>query len=304
MKKIIAMILTLTLGFILVACVAEDTNDSEENISVSTVITINDTSESTIVPEKEVETHTLKSDENTEPESEQASESNSIHSGSYDIADENGASQSNQVENSKPSHNETTAPTEHVCEYTSKVISPTCTSQGYTEYTCPVCGKSYKDNWTAALGHNMVEVSRDAPQTAFDEDYFDDDGWFATITYKCTRCGYTETKKELMRTWDSFDADLIKQYIINYAVNTYGYTYDSSLNLNNGSYNPPNCVCGLDENMVATYGYEGVDTTVKTRAFYDDLTVEEEIAKITGGGRCNVYLEHDGPNWEIYFLYG
>ena len=198
---------------------------------------------------------------------------------------------------------ETEAP--HVCSYVAQVIEPTCIDQGYTLYTCSVCGKSYKDNWTEPLGHNMVEVSRDAPEDMYDDDkYFDDTGWYAIITYKCDRCGYTETKKELMRTWDSLDAHKVEQYIINYAVNTYGYTYDPSLNLNNGGYYPPMSTAGLDENQVGAYGCERVNTTVKSNAFYDDITVEEEIERISGGGRCNVYMEHDGPNWEIYFLYG
>jgi hypothetical protein len=37
--------------------------------------------------------------------------------------------------------------------YTSTVIAPTCTLQGYTKYTCTVCGYSYNTNYKAALGH-------------------------------------------------------------------------------------------------------------------------------------------------------
>ena len=39
----------------------------------------------------------------------------------------------------------------HTCTYTSKVIKPTYTKQGYTIYTCSVCGNSYKDNYTDKL---------------------------------------------------------------------------------------------------------------------------------------------------------
>ena len=35
--------------------------------------------------------------------------------------------------------------------YTSKVIAPTTTAQGYTLHTCSVCGNSYKDNYTDKL---------------------------------------------------------------------------------------------------------------------------------------------------------
>ena len=39
---------------------------------------------------------------------------------------------------------------EHQHKFNSKVIAPTTTSQGYTEYTC-ACGYSYKDNYTDKL---------------------------------------------------------------------------------------------------------------------------------------------------------
>ena len=44
---------------------------------------------------------------------------------------------------------------EHEHSYTTTVIPPTCTEQGYTLHTC-ACGDSYRDNYVAALGHNFV----------------------------------------------------------------------------------------------------------------------------------------------------
>ena len=52
----------------------------------------------------------------------------------------------------------------HTHSYTSTVTAPTCTEKGYTTHTCSICGDSYKDSYTKALGH----------------DYKDG---------KCTRCG-------------------------------------------------------------------------------------------------------------------
>lgn len=40
--------------------------------------------------------------------------------------------------------------------YTSAVVAPTCTTSGYTVYTCTKCGDSYTANQTPALGHNFV----------------------------------------------------------------------------------------------------------------------------------------------------
>jgi len=39
----------------------------------------------------------------------------------------------------------------HSCEYTSTVVPPTYTEQGYTLHTCTVCGSSYKDNYVDVL---------------------------------------------------------------------------------------------------------------------------------------------------------
>ncbi|MBO6263723.1 MAG: leucine-rich repeat domain-containing protein, partial [Clostridia bacterium] len=45
----------------------------------------------------------------------------------------------------------------HTHEYEKQVITPTCTEQGYTVYTCSGCEDSYIDNYTSPLGHNYVD---------------------------------------------------------------------------------------------------------------------------------------------------
>jgi len=47
-------------------------------------------------------------------------------------------------------------------EYTSVVTAPTCTTAGYTTYTCE-CGHTYTDNEVDALGHNEVTDEAKAP---------------------------------------------------------------------------------------------------------------------------------------------
>ena len=42
----------------------------------------------------------------------------------------------------------------HIHSYTSEVIAPTCTEQGYTLHTCTDNDDSYKDNYTDPLGHS------------------------------------------------------------------------------------------------------------------------------------------------------
>ncbi len=70
--------------------------------------------------------------------------------------------------------------------YVKRVIRPTCTEEGYTEYTCK-CGLGYKENYVAALGHHIESHSAQAPT-------YTDIGWEAYES--CFRCDYT-TYKEL-----------------------------------------------------------------------------------------------------------
>ena len=67
--------------------------------------------------------------------------------------------------------------------YSAKVIAPTCTSGGYTQYTCS-CGSSYTGNSTQALGHTMGQfVIKKQPTTTSE----------GSKQRTCSRCGYTET---------------------------------------------------------------------------------------------------------------
>ncbi len=71
----------------------------------------------------------------------------------------------------------------HEHRYTAKVTPPTCTTGGYTEYTCTECGDSYIGDRTAALGHDYRSTTSGVSCTAG-----------GTIRFTCSRCGdsYTE----------------------------------------------------------------------------------------------------------------
>ena len=62
--------------------------------------------------------------------------------------------------------------------YDAVVTEPTCTEQGYTTYTCTVCGDSYTDNAVDALGHSYESVVTDP--TCVEGGY---------TTYTCSVCG-------------------------------------------------------------------------------------------------------------------
>ena len=63
--------------------------------------------------------------------------------------------------------------------YTSVVVPATCTTEGYTEYTCTICGKKYTDNVKAALGHNYIETTTAATCTTAGK-----------VVTTCSRCDY------------------------------------------------------------------------------------------------------------------
>lgn len=76
--------------------------------------------------------------------------------------------------------------------FTVTVVDPTCTEQGYTLHTCNEnAEKSYKDNYTDALGHDYKEVT--TPATCKDA---------GKVEKVCQRCGDTQLVKDLPVTED------------------------------------------------------------------------------------------------------
>ncbi len=67
-------------------------------------------------------------------------------------------------------------------EYARETVEPTCKTEGYTEYTCTLCGESYKDNFIEKLKHTYSEVVVDP--TCTHEGY---------NVHFCTACGYEYT---------------------------------------------------------------------------------------------------------------
>ena len=66
----------------------------------------------------------------------------------------------------------------HAHTYEAVVTPPTCTEQGYTTYTCSICGESYVDDYVDALGHDHVGTVT--------EPTCEEGGY---TTYVCSRCG-------------------------------------------------------------------------------------------------------------------
>lgn len=83
---------------------------------------------------------------------------------------------------------------EHVHNYSIiKVTDPTCTEQGYTTYTCSVCGKSYVSNYMSAWDHDYVDGAC-TRCGAEDPNYIQHTHVYNEHTEDptCTKPGYTE----------------------------------------------------------------------------------------------------------------
>ena len=87
----------------------------------------------------------------------------------------------------------------HKHTYTEQTILPTCTEDGYTEYSCTECGHTYRDGTVAATGHDHASELRDA---ACNEH---------TVTVlTCRVCGtVTEQENEQMGSIHDYDTTVV-----------------------------------------------------------------------------------------------
>lgn len=70
-------------------------------------------------------------------------------------------------------------------EYTTQITAPTCKEQGYTTYTCTLCGDSYADDYVEAAGHSYSEWTQTKAPGCEES---------GTRSRSCAVCGETETE--------------------------------------------------------------------------------------------------------------
>ncbi|MCD7775026.1 MAG: leucine-rich repeat protein [Clostridiales bacterium] len=110
------------------------------------------------------------------------------------------------------------------------IIEPTCEAAGYTVHTCSVCGDTYTDSETAALGHNYTSVITAATCT--------EDGY---TTYTCTNCGKSYISDETPATGHSYTsvttaATCTEDGSIVYTCSACGDTYMETISASGHSY--------------------------------------------------------------------
>ena len=330
MKKIFTVFILIALVLSMAACGAETIDPVIDPPTIEfgdTEVTIPDVID-TYPDERATEIEPVNTDEGTGPaENNGPTETKPADPEPSNPGNTNPTNPGNPSTPSNP-----TNPTQpHTHSYSKKVTSPTCTAKGYTTYSCS-CGNSYKDDYTDALGHDYKTTTVAATCTAkgYTEkkcsrcgdssksnykdalghdmvnqgtsgDYQTDNiGYYATVTYKCSRCGYSTSEKQLIRKWSDFNVSYMQQAAVNYACSQYGCKYDPSMNLSNSSYYSGYTAFGYDENKIISKAYGQVDFTFNKLMSTYGWTVDD----ISGVARVNVYIEQDGSGWEIYVLYG
>lgn len=95
----------------------------------------------------------------------------------------------------------------HEHSYLTTVVEPSCSSQGYTKYTCE-CGHTYEDNYTDRLEHQYGDwtVSKESTDTEY--------GIEERI---CSVCGYKEEQQINMKCkveYRDLEENLLKEFVV------------------------------------------------------------------------------------------
>ena len=155
--------------------------------------------------------------------------------------------------------------TNHVHQYEAVVTEPTCTEQGYTTHTCPLCQDSYVDTYVDALGHDFGDWTVKTEPTCTVK---------GTEERICTRCEETEIRG--IDTAAHTPAEKIRE-------NDKAPTCTANCSYDEVVY----CsVCGTELNRntetIDALGHDFGDWTVKTEPTCTETGTEERICARCG----------------------
>ena len=144
-----------------------------------------------------------------------------------------------------------TTSTGPVCNhtYTSVVTQPTCTTGGYTTYTCSKCGDTYTGNEVAALGHNYGNFTHNANSNP------------STHSKTCSRCSDKVTEN------CTFTNTTVGT-TVTHTCSVCHYSYQSTLQTFTVSFRVPSGVSSVSSQAVA----EGNPMTLPTAGSVEGYT--------------------------------
>lgn len=180
----------------------------------------------------------------------------------------------------------------HQHSYTSTVIAPTCNDKGYTKYTCS-CGDSYKDNYTAALGHHFIDEVVEPTSSA--------QGY---TKHTCDRCWYSYNDTYTDPVKQIYDINAAMEAGNAYALSIGFACIDYSLTPSNAGYYPYEQTNG---EVIALLGgqswfeQEMRDSAQSTKNNLVGLRGENAPAACA----CRTYITYDAATdtYTWYFLY-
>ena len=188
-----------------------------------------------------------------------------------------------------------TDPLPHEHSYNQRTVDATCEQGGYTEFTCTICGYSYRGNEIGALGHNYSSTVIE-PQV----------GIGGYTHHVCSRCGasyddsYTNALPQPAQysaveaanygnafltamgiPLRSYEFTACRQMVTNYDPSFFGYTQDGlndlmeQLVINNiaAAYSEPGITIGTDPGQLETvvaycFGTDNPDGTIDLSCWY------------------------------------
>ncbi len=164
--------------------------------------------------------------------------------------------------------------------YQGVAYKPDCTTEGYTHYTCSVCGHSYKDDLVAPMGHEYQENV--TPPTCMTEGY---------TVFTCVRCGYSKVGAQVSATghhWSEASCTEAKRCSDCGTISgaPLGHTYNAVVTVPTctaGGYTTYTCTaCGHEYtgNATSALGHSYKDEVVTAGCLNDGFTLHTCI-------RCN-----------------
>ena len=158
---------------------------------------------------------------------------------------DSGSSEDDKIDNSQNEESKT-----H--DYQPQITSPTCSSEGYTTYTCTICGDYYLADYVDAIEHKYTSVVTEPTCSAY-----------GYTTHTCSECG------------DSYVSDQVAST---------GHKYNSSVTA-------PTCTSDGYTTYTCDCGYAYIGDTVKTSG-HTEVTVPGKAATctstgLTDGAKCS-----------------